>query len=136
MVLYIPGNVVLPISIVYVIIEQQRGREGKFPPHIILIGYRLNTRKLGLLYRSKTSGGHISPFSVYNLFIVYPCFQIDKLRLIYLKSIFKTTKQPYSVSKRFSSKHRAVIFRHSSVATTYKVPKYNELTKLGMLLMH
>ena len=24
-------------------------------------------RKLGLLYRSKTSGGHISPYSVYNL---------------------------------------------------------------------
>ena len=25
-------------------------------------------RKLGLLYRSKTSGGHISPYSVYNLY--------------------------------------------------------------------
>ena len=87
-------------------------------------------------FRSKTEGGHISPFSVYNLFIVYPCFPINKLWLINLKSIFKTPKQSYSVSKNFSSKHRAAIFRHSSVATTYKFPKYNEFTKLGMLLMH
>ena len=75
-------------------------------------------------------------FSVYNLFIVYPYFPINKLRLINLKSIFKTPKQSYSVSKKFSSKHRAVIFRHSSVATTDNVLKYNEFTKLGMLLMH
>ena len=114
------------------------------------IGYRLNMAKYArprslsgtadraceVCFRSKTEGGHISPFSVYNLFIVYPYFPINKLRLINLKSIFKTPKQSYSVSKNFSSKHRAVIFRHSSVATTDKVLKYNEFTKLGMLLMH
>ena len=93
-------------------------------------------RACEVCFRSKTEGGHISPFSVYNLFIVYPYFPINKLRLINLKSIFKTQKQSYSVSKNFSSKHRAVIFRHSSVATTDKVLKYNEFTKLGMLLMH
>ena len=93
-------------------------------------------RACEVCFRSKTEGGHISPFSVYNLFIVYPSFPINKLRLINLKSIFKTPKQSYSVSKNVSSKHRAVIFLHSSVATTYKVPKYNEFTKLGMLLMH
>ena len=116
----------------------------------VFIGYRLNMAKYArprslsgtadraceVCFRSKTEDGHISPFSVYNLFIVYPCFPINKLRLINLKSIFKTPKQSYSVSKNFSSKHRAVIFRHSSVSTTYKVPKYNEFTKLGMLLMH
>ena len=116
----------------------------------ILIGYRLNMAKYAcprslsgtadraceVCFRSKTEGGHISPFSVYNLFIVYPCFPINKLRLINLKSIFKTQIQSYSASTNFSSKHRAVIFRHSSVATTYKVPKYNEFTKLGMLFMH
>ena len=82
-------------------------------------------RACEVCFRSKTEGGHISPFSVYNLFIVYPYFPINKLRLINLKSIFKTPKQSYSVSKNFSSKHRAVIFRHSSVATTDKVLKYN-----------
>ena len=66
----------------------------------------------------------------------YPYFPINKLRLINLNSLFKTPKQSYSVSKNFSSKHRAVIFRHSSVVTTDKVLKYNEFTKLGMLLMH
>ena len=93
-------------------------------------------RACEVCFRSKTEGGHISPYLVYNLFIVYPCFPISKLRLINLKSIFKTPKQSYSVSKKFSSKHRAVIFRHSSMTTTYKVPKYNEFTKLCMLLMH
>ena len=93
-------------------------------------------RACEVCFRSKTEGGHISSYSVYNLFIVYPCFPINKLRLINLISIFKTPKQSYSVSKNFSSKHRAVIFRHSSVATAYKVTKYNEFTKLGMLLMH
>ena len=93
-------------------------------------------RACEVCFRSKTEGGHISPYSVYNLFIVYPCFPIRKLWLINLKSIFKTPKQSYRVSKKFSSKHRAVIFRHSSMATTYNVPKYNELTKLCMLLMH
>ena len=93
-------------------------------------------RACEVCFRSKTEGGHISPFSVYNLFIVYPYFPINKLRLINLKYIFKTSKQSYSVSKNFRSKHRAVIFRHSSVATTDKVLKYNEFTKLGMLLMH
>ena len=93
-------------------------------------------RACEVCFRSKTEGGHISPFSVYNLFIVYPYFPINKLWLINLKSIFKTPKQSYSVSKNFSSKHRAVIFRHSSVATTDKVLKYNEFTKLGMLLLH
>ena len=107
----------------------------------ILIGYRLNMVKYArprslVCFRPKTEGGHISPYSVYNLFIVYPCFPINKLRLINLKSIFKTPKQSYSVSKNFSSEHRAVIFRHSYVATAYKVTKYNEFTMLGMLLMH
>ena len=49
-------------------------------------------------------------------------------------TIFKTPKQSYSVSKMFSSKHRAVIFCHSSVATTYKVSKYNVFTKPAMVL--
>ena len=93
-------------------------------------------RACEVCFRSKTEGVHISPFSVYNLFIVYPCFPINKLRSINLISIFKTPKQSYSVSKNFRSKHRAVIFRHCSVATTYKVTKYNEFMKLGMLLMH
>ena len=81
------------------------------------IGYRLNMAKYAhprslsgtadraceVCFRSKTEGGHISPFSVYNLFIVYPYFPINKLRLINLKSIFKTPKQAYIVypSKKF-----------------------------------
>ena len=59
-------------------------------------------RACEVCFRSKTEGGHISPFSVYNLFIVYPCFPINKLRLINLKSIFKTPKQSYSVSVQTS----------------------------------
>ena len=77
-----------------------------------------------------TKGGNISRYLVNNH------FSIIKLRLTNLKSIFKTPQQLYSVSKDFSSKHRAVIFRHSSVATTYKVPKFNEFMKPDRLLMH
>ena len=88
-------------------------------------------RACEVCFRSKTEGGHISPFSVYNLFIVYPYFPINKLRLINLKSIFKTPKQSYSVSKNFSSKHRAIIFNYRQSSLMY-----NEFTKHGMLLMH
>ena len=61
-------------------------------------------RACEVCFRSKTEGGHISPFSVYNLFIVYPSFAINTLRLINLKSIFKTPKQSYSVSKKIQFK--------------------------------
>ena len=74
---------------------------------ILIIGYRLNMAKYArprslsgtadraceVCFRSKTEGGHISPYSVYNLFITYftppPEFIFCKLsycNLRYLKS--------------------------------------------------
>ena len=43
--------------------------------------------------------------------------------------VFKTQQQSY-LSRDWSSKRREVIFRHSSVATTYKVPKFKQFIHL------
>ena len=58
-------------------------------------------RACEVCFRSKTEGGHISPFSVYNLFIVYPSFPINKLRLISLNPYSKPQNN-HIVSQKIS----------------------------------
>ena len=40
-----------------------------------------------------------------------------------LKFTYSKPNNNHNLSRDLSSKHREVIFRHGSVATTYKVPK-------------